>query len=119
MKPNAYILDWTMNEYDRLLARLEDEGFIFQKEGDKENVRGAVPFSLVDNFTSLVQGHLNAPYNYVDIQYPDEKKTVVVFQNKKFVIENDEQNEMARKFAINLGLPTAQADWAVSFLRDG
>lgn len=115
MKPNAYILDWTMNEYDRLLARLEDEGFVLQKEDGKEHVRVAVPFSLVDEFAKLVQEHLNAPYNYVDIQYPDEKKTIVVFQNKKFVIENDEQNEAARKWAIDLGLPTAQADWAVSF----
>lgn len=115
MTPNTYILDWTMNEYERLLTRLKDEGFGFQKESGKEHVRVAVPFSFVDDFASLVQEHLDAPYNYVDIQYPDEKKTVVIFQNKKFVIENEQQNEVAKKWAIDLGLPKEQADWAVSF----
>ena len=112
MKPNAYILDWTMNEYGRLLAQLKELGFDFQKEEDKEHVRVDVPFFRWEEFANLVQQHLNAPYNYVDISYPKENKLMIIFGAKKFVISNNEENEAAKKWAINQGLPPAQADWS-------
>ena len=87
MNLNAYILDWTMNEYNHLLAQLKEQNFSFQKEDNEEHIRVDVPFSRIDEFTKSIQGHLNAPFNYVDIQYPNERKTVVIFQNKKFIIE--------------------------------
>ena len=92
MNLNAYILDWTMNEYKRLLTQLKEQNLLFQKEADEEHVRVEVPSSRIDEFAEIVQAHLNAPFNYVDVQYPHEKKTVVIFQSKRFVIENDEQN---------------------------
>ena len=112
MKPNAYILDWTMNEYGRLLAQLKEQSFDFQKEEDKEHVRVAVPFFRWEEFANMVQSHINAPYNYVDISYPDENKLIIIFGTKKFVITNIKENEIAKKWAIDQGLPTAQADWA-------
>ena len=111
---NAYILSWTMNEYPRLLASLKDNGFLFVPD-TKGNIRIGVPFSLVEDFASLVQQHLNVPYNYVDIQFRDEKKTVLIFKSKQFIIENSEQNSLAQKWAIGQGLPPEQADWPVSF----
>jgi len=115
MNLNAYILDWTMNEYEQLLTQLEELNFLFQKESDNNHVRVDVPFAKINDFTKLVQAHLNAPFNYVDIQYPNERKTVVIFQSKYFIIESDKQNEEVRNWAINLGLPIEQADWGNSY----
>ncbi len=112
---NAYILDWTINEYDGLLATLQEDGFSLQREDHKPHVRVAVPFSRVKEFAELIQSHLNAPFNYVDIQYLDLKKVVILFQGKTFIIESKEQNEEVKKWAINLGLPPKQADWTWRF----
>jgi hypothetical protein len=118
MNLNAYILDWTMDEYEQLLTQLERLGFFFQKDHDSNHVRVNVPFSKVNDFADLVQAHLNAPFNYVDIQFPQEKKTVVIFQGKHFTIENDQQNEEVINWAINLGLPTEQAKWGKSYIQE-
>ena len=115
MKKNAYILDWTMNDYDNLLASLKQLGLNYEKESEKNHVRVDVPFSKINPFVSLVQKHLNAPFNYVDIQYPKKKKSIIVFQKNRFNIESDDQNEVVRKWAIDLGLPPAQADWDTSY----
>ncbi|MBI2641864.1 hypothetical protein HYW87_04745 [Candidatus Roizmanbacteria bacterium] len=112
MKPNAYILDWTMNEYGCLLAQLKEQGFAFQKEEGTEHARVDVPFFRWEEFANLVQPRLNAPYNYVDIEYPEENKLIIIFGTKRFVITNKEENVAAKKWAIDLGLPTAQADWS-------
>lgn len=118
MSLNAYILDWTMNEYEQLLARLEEHNFLYQKEPDNNHVRVDVPFYKINDFADIVQTHLNAPFNYVDIQYSHEMKTVVIFQNKHFLIENDQQNEKVKNWAINIGLPVEQADWDKSYSHD-
>lgn len=110
MESNSYILSWTMNEYDRLLVNLAKASFAFLKEKGKDHVRIAVPFSRWEEFADLVQPHLNAPYNYVDITYPEDK-LIIIFGVKRFVITNKEENEAAKKWAIDLGLPTKQADW--------
>lgn len=112
MTANAYILDWTMNEYGRLLAQLKEKGFDFQKEEGKEHVCVDVPFLRWEEFANLVQPQLNAPYNYVDIRYPEGNKLIIIFGAKRFVITNKEENEAAKKWAISEGLPTAQADWS-------
>jgi hypothetical protein len=115
MKSSAYILDWTMNDYPLLLDQLKDHDFEFEKEKNKEHVNVIVPLSQIDEFSKIIQNHLNAPFNYVDIQYPAEKKTVLIFQNKKFIIENKEQNDQVIKWAIDHGLPEKQAQWGTSF----
>jgi hypothetical protein len=63
----------------------------------------------------LCQQHLNAPFNYVDLQFPAEKQTVIVFRGKTFVITSLEENAQAVQWALAQGLPEAQADWATSF----
>ena len=112
MKTNAYILEWTMNDYSRLLVQLKEADFAFKKEPDSEHVRVDVPFSRVDEFADIVEPHINAPYNYVDIKYPEENKLYAIFGAKRFVITNLEENEAAKKWAIDLGLPREQADWS-------
>ena len=112
---NAYILDWTMNEYDKLKQKLTEQGFVFKKEENNEHVRVAVPFEKINGFSQIVQAHLNATHNYVDIQYPDKKQTVVIFQEKQYNITNDQENEEAKQWAISIGLPVEQADWPTSY----
>lgn len=101
-----------MNEYDHLLAQLKEHGFVFQKEEGKEHVRADVPFFRWEEFANIVQPHLNAPYNYVDIKYPEENKLIIIFGAKRFLITNKKENEATKKWAIKLGLPMAQADWS-------
>ncbi len=112
---NAFILDWTMEHFDLLKKELADSGFMFAKTGPEEHIRVAVPYAQVEEFAALCRAHLNAPCNYVDIQYPAEKKTVLVFHEKTFVVANRAENESAREWALARGLPARQADWPTSF----
>ena len=111
---NAYILSWTMNEYSALLDELAAKNFDLQK--DKNDVRAAVTFSRYEEFAKIVQKHLNALFNYVDISFPAEKKLIIVFGAKIFVISNKEELEKAKQWAIKLGLPPAQADLKPDFI---
>lgn len=115
MESNAYILARTMNDYARLLVDLQKADFHFLRvlKGD---VRVAVPFLRFEEFSNLVQPHLNAPYNYVDIKYPEENKLMIIFGAKRFVITNLEENEAAKKWAIDMGLSAKEADWTHWFL---
>lgn len=116
MKTNAYILKWTMNDYEGLLARLETGGYEFLLGEDKDDVRVYVPFSRFEEFTKMVQEHLNKPFNYVDISYPEEKKFILAFGAKTFIITTQKELEEAKKWAIDLGLPPAQADVNPDFI---
>jgi hypothetical protein len=115
MNFNAYILDWSMDDYAQLRQGLATFGFTFEQEGQSEHIRVVVPFERAEEFASLCRAHLNSPFNYVDIQYPNEKKTVIVFKQETFVVSNSEDNERVKTQAIQMGLPPAQADWATSF----
>jgi hypothetical protein len=112
---NAYLLDWTMNDYTLLQQELTDAGFGFEREASSENIRVAVPVERLDDAARLIQRHLNAPYNYVDIQYPGSKLTVIIFLARRFTITSVDENEDAKRWAIAQGLPPEQADWATSF----
>lgn len=112
---NAYILSWTMNDYAGLKEELRKAGFEFQKEDADEDIRAKVSFDRIDEFSALIKKHLNAPYNYVDIQFPEEKVTVIVFRDKTFFIHNQEECDAARTWAISIGLPEKQADWSIVF----
>jgi len=115
MSFNAYILDWSMDNYAQLRQELAKANFTFEQEEKSEHIRVAVPFRSVNEFASLCQAHLNSPFNYVDIQYPNEKKTIIIFKQETFVISSREENERVKAWAIRMGLPAAQADWATSF----
>jgi hypothetical protein len=113
MSPNAYVLAWTMNDYDTLKAELAEAGFVCTSDGD--DLRVSVPFARVSEAAALFQKHLNAPYNYVDLQYPASKTTVVVFQQRVYLIRSAEENRTAQAWAMAQGLPAEQADWGTSF----
>jgi len=115
MSFNAYILDWSMDHYTQLRQELAKADFAFEQGEQSEHIRVAVPFERVNEFASLCQAHLNSLFNYVDIQYPDEKKTIIVFKQETFIISGREENESVKAWAIRMGLPAAQADWATSF----
>ncbi len=113
MAANAYVLDWTMNDYALLQAELAEAKLRCENEGS--DLRVHVPYARVADAARLFQKHLNAPYNYVDIQYPAGKLTVIVFQERVFLIRNAEENRIAQEWGITRGLPPEQADWGTSF----
>ena len=108
---NAYILDWTMNDYKVLKKKLDDQEFVSENETGTKHIRVSVPFDQIDTFASIVQQHLNAPCNYVDVQFQDKKTTVVIFIEKVFFIKDADKNNEVKKWAIEKGLPPKQADW--------
>jgi hypothetical protein len=113
MPLNAYVLSWTMNDYAALKAALHASGIATQP--DAEDIRLSVPFERLHEVGGLLQSHLNAPYNYVDIQFPDLKTTVIVFQQRIFTIRSAAENAEAQHWAIAQGLPPEQADWGTSY----
>jgi len=113
MQFNAYILNWTMNDYPALKAVLAASGIAVQPDDD--DIRLAVPFERLHEISLLLQAHLNAPYNYVDIQFPDLRTTVIVFQQRIFTIRSAAENAEAQHWAIAQGLPPEQADWGTSY----
>ncbi len=112
---NAYLLDWTINDFPLLQQELTAANFAFQPEIGTGHIRAAVPFERVEEAAALIQKHLNAPQNYVDIQFPALKKTVIVFQRRVFTISSPQENDEAREWALAQGLPPEQADWLTSF----
>jgi hypothetical protein len=111
---NAYIVGWTMNDYDGLKQALVDHGFAFEL-ADGDNIRIKVPYEGVEDFGTLCRSHFNAPPNYVDVQFPALKRTVLIFASETFVVSDDDINKRVKQWAIALGLPTEQADWATSY----
>lgn len=112
---NAFILDWTMDDYEQLKEELTEAQFSFKPEDETRHIRVAVPFERVGAFAKRCQKHLNKPINYVDIQYPVQKITVIIFQSMMHQITNSEENEKVKGWAIKMGLPPEQADWGTSF----
>ena len=115
MKYNAYILDWTMNNYTVFKQKLQDAHFNFIAKKNNPHLRVEVSFARVQDFFSIVRMHLNTSYNYIDIQFPSEKITVLIFSERVIFISNEPENEAARKWAISKGLPIKQADWSTSY----
>lgn len=115
MFPNALIVHWTVNDYNGLKRQLAGTGFVLAPDTGSENLRVEVPYPRVHAFVTICQPHLNAPYNYIDIQFPTEKTTVLVFQEQVFTIQDAEENARVRAWAVAQGLPPEQADWGTSF----
>ena len=110
---NAYVLDWTVNNYSALKAALDASGIAVQPEG--EHIRLSIPFERLDEISQLLQTHLNAPYNYVDIQFPYRNTTVIVFQQRVFTIRSAAENVETQQWAVAQGLPFDQADWGTCY----
>jgi hypothetical protein len=115
METNAYILDWTMNDFTGLKTSLSCDGFEFAKDDDKEHIRIGVKFDRLNDFAALIQRHLNSAFNYVDVQLSREKMTVVIFRDRLLRITNIEEDLKAKAWAVSIGLPKEQADWLTSF----
>jgi hypothetical protein len=115
MVTNAYILDWTMDNYAELKTCLARDGFDFVKDEAKEHIRVGVKYSRLEDFARLIQRHLNAKFNYVDVQFRHEKLTAVIFKDRLLRITNIEEDLKAKAWAISIGLPKEQADWETSF----
>lgn len=115
MEYNAFIVDWTMHGFPSLKQKLERMGFAYQKADDSECITAAVPYDRWLEFAGLCQIHLNSETNYVDLQYREQKTTILIFQEEIIEVHNDEENQRAKSWAISAGLPPEQAEWAVSY----
>ncbi len=112
---NAFIVDWTMDSYADLKVALTAAGIVFERADDTDHIRLAVPYARVEEFAALVQAHLNAAVNYVDVQYPDRKTTVIIFRDAVHTLTDHAASERLRAWVIERGLPPEQADWVTSF----
>jgi len=115
MNFNAFILDWTMDDYDGLKAELDAAGFEFEREAENEHIRVKVPFDGLEIFADICRPHLNAPCNYIDVQFPKMKRTVLIFSEQVFMVGDVVENEAVVAWALGRGLPLEQADWPLSF----
>lgn len=115
MDSNAYVLDWTMDEYDSLKQELSSAGFDFRPEGETNDLRVTIPFERIGEAAAIIRPHLNAPCNYVDVQFQRERRTVIIFRDKVFTIASKAENAAVVAWALAQGLPPEQADWATSF----
>jgi hypothetical protein len=115
MRDNAYILDWTITDFAALKHQLAARGFDYHGEAGTPHIRVSVPFERVTEFGALVGPFLEIAYNYVDIQFPEQRQTVIVFGARTVTITNPAENEQVRRWAIDAGLPPEQADWPTSF----
>ncbi len=115
MNSNAFVLDWTMDDYELLKQELGGAGFNFKPESGKEHMRITIPFARVQDAAAILQPHLNTPGNYVDAQFPDEKCTVIIFRDKVFTVRTKAENDKVVGWAIARGLLPEQADWPLSF----
>jgi hypothetical protein len=104
-----------MDEYPRLKQELSGAGFEFVCEGETEHIRVVVPYARVDEFATITRKYFNAPCNYIDVQFPAEKKTMIIFREQVFVIEDNAENERVKAWGIARGLPPHQADWPTSY----
>jgi hypothetical protein len=104
-----------MDGFAQFKQELADASFPFDGETGSGNIRAAVPSERVQEFAALCQKRLTAPFNYVDLQYPDKHQTVIIFREKTFIITSREENERVKQWAIGLGLPPEQSDWGTSF----
>ncbi len=115
MNTNAYILERTMNDCQCLLSALEQQKYVVSPEPGSLDVRVAVDRSRVKDFSFLAQRHLNEPYNYIDVQFPERKETILIFKERLFVIQDAEGDARARDWAIAQGLPVAESGWSRSW----
>jgi len=115
MNFNAFILDWTMDDYDGLKAELDAAGFEIEREAENEHIRVKVPFDGLEIFADICRPHLNAPCNYLDGQFPKMKRTVLIFSEQGFMVSDVVENEAVVAWALGRGLPLEQADWPLSF----
>ena len=112
---NAYILERTINNYAELKQALEQAGFAYQKEETDEDVTVMISTDRVDEFAAIVQPYLNAPYNYVDVKFPDDKTTVIIFPGRIYRINNPTIDAEAKIWAISIGLPKKEAEWLIFY----
>ncbi len=110
---NAFIVHWTIDGFEVLKQELARAGFV--TEPVEENLRAVVPLARVDEFAVICRSRFNAPQNYIDLQYPAERLTIILFRDAMFTITSAEENAQVQAWALARGLPPEQADWATSF----
>jgi hypothetical protein len=115
MTPNAYIVHWTMENWRRLQDELTQAGFETEIEPESENLRAAVPFERLAEFAALCQAHFKDPVAYVDVQFPDRKKTALIFGERLFLVSSAAENAAVQRWAIGQGLKPEHTGWAISF----
>lgn len=110
---NAKILLRTVKNIEWLKNSLENGGFEF--EFDEVQIKVNVPFSKIDIFKKIINNSMNAKFNYVNIKFPDEKKNVIVFPAKTFIVDNDISDEIAKNWALSMGLPKPESEWTLCY----
>ena len=89
-----------MNEYELLLAELKQASLILPKKRIGEDVRAYVPFARKEEFANIIQPHLSAPFNYVDVKHPEENQIYAIFGTKRIIITSKAENDAAKKWAM-------------------
>ncbi len=98
---------------EKLETDLKNKGFSTQVSEEKMAVE--VQYSDVEIFGEIIKRYLNAPYNYANVKFPNEKLNVVIFPEKDFIINNEETDKNAKEWALSTGLPKPETDWTTFY----
>ena len=106
-----------MSDYEEFKKELFDSEFFYMKDEktQKDHIGVNVDHKRINLFSEICQKYLNNEFNYVDVQFPVQGETVIIFREKVFFVKNNAENEIVKSWAIHKGLPAEQADWGKSF----
>ncbi len=110
---NAKILLRTVKNIEDLKNALKSSDFKF--ESDETKIDVDVPFSKIDFFERIIKDSMNAKFNYVNVKFPDNKKNVIVFPEKSFIVTDDISDETAKKWALSMGLSKPETEWTICY----
>ena len=102
-----------MNDYDGLRDELREGSFDFTFED--EGIMTQIDYSRLKEFATIIRKHLNAPYNYVDVKFPDKKLSHLIFLDKTWNIDNLKTDREAKEWALSVGLSKPETDWTTFF----
>ncbi|OHA16185.1 MAG: hypothetical protein A3G52_05045 [Candidatus Taylorbacteria bacterium RIFCSPLOWO2_12_FULL_43_20] len=110
---NTKILLRTLTEPHELQKELGAYNLEYQLEGDTLKV--SVLHTDIETFQKIITKYLSAPYNYVNIKFPDKKSNVLIFPNRTFLIFDEETDRAVKEWALSIGLSKPETEWTTFY----
>jgi len=110
---NTKILIRTIDRIEEFGSDIKNSGLNCQTSEDEVHID--VAYSDLEKFSKIIRKYLNAPYNYVNVKFPDKKLNVLIFPNKDFVISDKSSDMVAKDWALTIGLSEPETHWTTFY----